>query len=142
MEHILFECEAPGQSQVWRLARELWRRKKSSFPDLSFADLLATPFLRLQDENKKDLIWRLRNERVIQREGNQMATDREIENKLLYVLNDRLQMDLATLKKKKARKRGISKETILKTWGGMIKDERDLPEDWTGTAGVLVGMVS
>ncbi|KAK0492505.1 ribonuclease H-like domain-containing protein, partial [Armillaria luteobubalina] len=55
MEHILFECEAPGQSQVWRLARKLWRRKKSSFPDLSFADLLATPFLRLQDKNKKDL---------------------------------------------------------------------------------------
>ncbi|KAK0459912.1 ribonuclease H-like protein, partial [Armillaria novae-zelandiae] len=159
MEHILFECEAPGQSQVWKLTQKLWMRKKTRLPELNFADLLAIPFLRLQDENQKDLredtrlariviteaahlIWRLRNERVIQKEGNHMANDREIENKLLYVLNDRLQTDLATLKKKKAKKRGISKETVLKTWGGMIKDERDLPEDWTGTAGVLVGMAS
>ncbi|KAK0501387.1 hypothetical protein EDD18DRAFT_1066531 [Armillaria luteobubalina] len=30
MEHILFECEAPEQSQVWKLTQKLWMRRKSS----------------------------------------------------------------------------------------------------------------
>ncbi|KAJ6554399.1 hypothetical protein B0H19DRAFT_857027, partial [Mycena capillaripes] len=27
LEHILFECQSPGQSQIWALAEELWQKK-------------------------------------------------------------------------------------------------------------------
>ncbi|KAK0502693.1 hypothetical protein EDD18DRAFT_1063755, partial [Armillaria luteobubalina] len=159
MEHILFECEAPGQNQVWKLTQELWARKESKLPKLDFATLLATQFIKLNGRGETELqgdtrlakiviteaahlIWRLRNERVIQREGNGTASDQEIRNKFLYAMNDRLQIDLASLKRKKQKKRGISTESVLRTWSGVVKNEQDLPEDWTGTAGVLVGMAS
>ncbi|KAK0484920.1 hypothetical protein IW261DRAFT_1330832 [Armillaria novae-zelandiae] len=159
MEHILFECEEPGQSQVWRLVRRLWARKESEMPEPDFANMLVTPLLQIHGQNgtkslgdarlmriitteAAHLIWRLRNERVIQREGNGSTSEREIRNRFLYAMNERLQMDLAALKKKKARKRGISTETVLKTWKGVIKNEGDLPEDWTGTTGFLVGIAS
>ncbi|KAK0459915.1 ribonuclease H-like protein [Armillaria novae-zelandiae] len=159
MEHILFECEVPGQSQVWRLTRKLWAKKESELPDPSFANLLATPLIHLhgrEDTKLKGdtrlmriviseaahLIWRLRNERVIRREGIGSASEREIENRFLYSLNERLQTDLAAIRKKKARKQGISMESVLQTWKGVIKNERGLPEDWTGTSGVLVGIAS
>ncbi|KAK0488256.1 hypothetical protein EDD18DRAFT_1311295 [Armillaria luteobubalina] len=149
MEHILFECEAPGQNQVWKLTQELWARKESKLPKLDFATLLVTPFIKLNGRGEMELqgdtrlakiviteaahlIWCLRNERVIQREGNSTASDQEIRNKFLYTMNDRLQIDLASLKRKKWKK----------TWSGVVKNEQDLPEDWTGTAGVLVGMAS
>ncbi|KAK0477671.1 hypothetical protein IW261DRAFT_1338283, partial [Armillaria novae-zelandiae] len=159
MEHILFECEEPGQSQVWRLVRRLWARKESEMPEPYFANMLATPLLQIRGQNgtkslgdarlmriitteAAHLIWRLRNKRVIQREGNGSTSEREIRNRFLYAMSERLQMGLAALKKNKARKRGISTETVLRTWKGVIKNEGDLPEDWAGTTRVLVGIAS
>ncbi|KAK0478652.1 hypothetical protein EDD18DRAFT_1443110 [Armillaria luteobubalina] len=157
MEHILFECEEPGQHQVWELTKKLWARKESELPDPSFANLLATPLIQLHRRNgtklKGDtrlmrivtteaahLIWHLRNERVIRREGNGSASEWEIKNRFLYSMNERLQTNLAAIRKKRVRKWGISTESVLRTWKGVIKNERDLPEDWTGIAGVLVGI--
>ncbi|KAK0464007.1 hypothetical protein IW261DRAFT_1347495, partial [Armillaria novae-zelandiae] len=159
MEHILFECEEPGQRQVWKLTQKLWAKKESELPDPSFANLLATPLIqlhgrkgtklkgdtrlmRIMTSEAAHLIWRLRNERVIQREGTGSASEREIENRFLYSMTERLQTDLAAIRKGKARKRGISTESVLQTWKGVIKNEKGLPEDWTGTSGVLVGIAS
>ena len=36
--------------------------------------------------------------------------------------------------------KSLRKKIVLGTWQGVIKNERDLPDDWTRGAGVLVGI--
>ncbi|KAK0505575.1 hypothetical protein EDD18DRAFT_1316386 [Armillaria luteobubalina] len=147
MEHILFECEEPGQHQVWELTKSSGQGKNRNSPTQlhrrNGTKLKGdTRLMRIVTTEAAHLIWHLRNERVIRRKGNGSASEREIKNRFLYSMNERLQTDLAAIRKKRARKRGISTESVLRTWKGVIKNERDLPEDWTGIAGVLVGIAS
>ncbi|KAK0499067.1 hypothetical protein EDD18DRAFT_1024714, partial [Armillaria luteobubalina] len=51
MKHIFFECEEPGQRQVWKLTEKLWARKESKLPNPSFANLLATSLVQLLGRN-------------------------------------------------------------------------------------------
>ncbi|KAJ7720752.1 hypothetical protein DFH07DRAFT_1008459, partial [Mycena maculata] len=34
----------------------------------------------------------------------------------------------------------LNKQQVLNTWSGILMDEDSLPDDWTYTEGVLVGM--
>ena len=34
MEHILLHCDILGQKIVWRAAKQLWRKKHETWPDL------------------------------------------------------------------------------------------------------------
>ena len=37
-------------------------------------------------------------------------------------------------------RRAVKTKTVLSTWGGTIRDEDLLPENWINEAGVLVGI--
>ncbi|KAF9028473.1 hypothetical protein BDZ89DRAFT_1092046 [Hymenopellis radicata] len=146
MEHILFQCQAPGQRETWEMIGRLWQKKGSRLCELNFENLLAsaddeeitgdTRLLRIAITEAAHLIWRLRNERVIQNEAEHKLTKREIRNRLVYALNDRLQLDQAAIRKKKSTKHGgISPEAMMATWQGTIVNERDLPPTGPGKPG-------
>ncbi|KAJ7747483.1 hypothetical protein B0H16DRAFT_1225585, partial [Mycena metata] len=40
LEHIILECEVPGQRQVWRLAETLWRLRYNHWPKMNWGLLL------------------------------------------------------------------------------------------------------
>ncbi|KAJ3720683.1 hypothetical protein C8R42DRAFT_582956, partial [Lentinula raphanica] len=80
--HILLEYTCPGQQTVWTLAKELLAHQKSSWIHPSLGSILACGAVTIRDENGKcmpgesrllripvsesvHLIWKLRNERVI-----------------------------------------------------------------------------
>ncbi|KAF9004849.1 hypothetical protein BDZ89DRAFT_1237514 [Hymenopellis radicata] len=122
MEHILFECTAPGQEEVWELVRNFWKQKTTELTNINFPNLLALALANPKNSREETvrgdarihrivvseaahLIWKLRNERVIQEEGHSRATKTEIQNKFLYALNDSLQLDLAALRRKKNSKK-------------------------------------
>ena len=94
MEHILFECQEPGQTPIWGLAEEVWSRTGHEWPGHDLITLLGGGLLRFEPpeiqeteerdkrkkKKKKDgrqrlltilltesayLIWKLRNERRI-----------------------------------------------------------------------------
>jgi hypothetical protein len=82
MEHILTQCEAPGQATIWNEAKKLWERKgKERFaPGIgtiiecgaaSFTSSKNKPipgisrFFTILISESADLIWNLRCERVI-----------------------------------------------------------------------------
>ena len=52
----------------------------------------------------------------------------------------RLQLDVALARSKKHNKWTPTKHAVLETWGGTLKDQEGLPEDWIGAKGVLVGI--
>ncbi|KAG6894619.1 hypothetical protein C0992_005383, partial [Termitomyces sp. T32_za158] len=155
MNHILTECETPGQKEIWEDAGRLWEKKPgSTWHKPILGTILAAPLASFKDSKRKKLpnrarlyriimveaaylIWKLRCERVIQNE-NTPFTVQEVQNRWVETLNRRLALDQA-MTNKNFSKKAISKDTVLKTWSDIIKNRSTLPVDWTGTHGVLVG---
>ncbi|KAH9858722.1 hypothetical protein C2E23DRAFT_717188 [Lenzites betulinus] len=156
MYHILKECSAPGQELVWGLALRLLERRGVTLPSMTFGAILGAPSLETQDVNgdrcpgqtrllrivlseSLHLVWKLRCERVIQwDEPGKMHSTAKITNLWYKIINERLRLDMERTKAK-WKKRRLPVSTVLDTWRGTIHDEAALPEDWTKTAGVLVG---
>ncbi|KAJ7726858.1 hypothetical protein B0H14DRAFT_2410354 [Mycena olivaceomarginata] len=155
MEHILSQCEAPGQGKVWELAKELWLKRNPdwAWPGIGTIIMAGLASFKNEEGNVKVgdarlyrilmselayLIWKLWCERVIQNEGRH-ATDTEIHNRWVTTMNARLSLD-CSMTDRKFEKKAIPVKKVLTTWKNILKDEARLPDDWTGSAGVLVGI--
>ncbi|KAJ7023756.1 hypothetical protein C8F04DRAFT_1213232 [Mycena alexandri] len=140
MEHIL--------SEIWRLAKELWTKRNPDWPWTGLGMILGSCLATFKDTNDKIipgdarlyrilltesayLIWKLRGERIMQK-GGAHPTLLEIHNRWIKAMNARLKMDCDMTHPK------YEKTTVLKTWKGVLKDEDQLPDDWTAASGVLV----
>lgn len=161
MEHILSECQAPGQRQVWRMAKELWQRRNKKWPRPSLGAVLSSPIAPFRTKAGKPkagdarlyrilmtesahLIWKLRNERVIRDTDEApkgVATKDEITARWTAAINARLAEDCALANQGKYGKRALPGNTVQKTWSKVLKDEDNLPPEWwAGKAEVLVGI--
>ncbi|KAJ7590020.1 hypothetical protein C8J56DRAFT_1139730 [Mycena floridula] len=160
MEHILTRCKAPGQAEVWDLAKSLWKKKKGTrWRKPKMGTILACPMAELVSSRGKKrpgasrlfriliseaahLIWKLRNERTIPDEEGRTqpaASVKEIENRFTSAMNARLAKDRALTNRLRYGKRALSKSSVLSTWNGVLERNTDLPPDWTEEDGVLVG---
>ncbi|KAF9073030.1 hypothetical protein BDP27DRAFT_1216478, partial [Rhodocollybia butyracea] len=158
LDHILTSCGSPGQSLIWELAGNLWNRKRSTVPwaPITLGDVLGcglavvtkannetrltgdTRLWRILIAESAYLIWKLRCEWVIGNENAQFS-NAEIQNRWEAMINERLQLD-CRMTHKKYERRGVSKRLVNQTWRHLLKDEDNLPDDWAGLAGVLVGI--
>ncbi|KAK0470680.1 hypothetical protein IW261DRAFT_1345287 [Armillaria novae-zelandiae] len=96
-------------------------------------------FRRILISESAHLIWRLRNDRVINER--QPYSEKEISQCWLGALNCRLCMDCLLTDKRKYSKKVILKSIVLGMWWNTLENDEALPEDWTKEIGVLVGMV-
>ncbi|KAJ7183871.1 hypothetical protein C8R46DRAFT_1159208 [Mycena filopes] len=157
MEHILSQCEIPGQEQVWALAKELWTKRNPDWPWPGIGVILGACLATFKDEEGRTkpgdarlfrilitesayLIWKLRGERLMQNEG-RAPTETEIHNRWVKTMNMRLKMD-CNMTDRKYEKKAVPTRTVLKTWKGVLMNEDQLPSDWTAATGVLVGIES
>ncbi|KAJ6581584.1 ribonuclease H-like protein [Mycena capillaripes] len=138
MEHILTKCDVPGQKEIWELADQLWKLKTGE--DLASptigqvmacaatkkGDAGTTHLYRILISESAHLIWRLRCERI--------------HNRWLKSINNRLGLDCALTNGAKWGKKAIKKLLVLGTWSKTLKNEDNLPKDWTWEAEVLVGI--
>ncbi|KAJ7822927.1 hypothetical protein B0H13DRAFT_2447014 [Mycena leptocephala] len=144
LEHIMLECEAPGQQQVY-----------PSRPKLSWGLLLGCGLARFKSSRGKTipaqnrfftmiistsmtLIWSLRNERVF--ETHTMASETEIHNRWVSLMNETLKRDKLLTNRARFGSLVIKRQLVLDTWSGTLLDEDSLPDDWTRSKGVLVGI--
>ncbi|KAJ7153557.1 hypothetical protein C8R43DRAFT_1187464 [Mycena crocata] len=149
MGHILTRCVMPGQEEICKLASQLWKMKTGKMlPKPTLGQIMAcaatnkgdagtTRLFRILISESAHLIWRIRNERVLQE---QHATVREVNNRWLKSINNRLSADCAMTNEAKWGKRAIKKTLVQKTWCKVLKNEENLPKDWTWETGVLVGI--
>jgi ribonuclease HI len=85
------------------------------------------------------LIWKIRNERVINRDG-APATEQEIINKWHYHINHRLQVDkILANRPPEGKKSALAPKKVLETWSGILAEEGTMPENWLREPRVLVG---
>ncbi|KAF8902958.1 hypothetical protein CPB84DRAFT_1678379 [Gymnopilus junonius] len=149
MEHILTQCEATGQAEVWRLAKELWEKKSDiPFPNINIGTILASPSAQIGTKGESRLfriimtesahqIWKHRCKRVVQEED--APTKHEVARKWIDMINRRLELD-CHMTHPKYEKKALSKAIVLLTWERTLLNEENLPLDWTREAGVLVGI--
>ncbi|KAJ7142254.1 hypothetical protein C8R44DRAFT_865616 [Mycena epipterygia] len=156
LDHILLRCRKPGQKLVWSLAKELWLKKYPVWSEPSLGNILGCSLATFKDEKKKNLngttrlyrilisesvfvIWKLRNESVIKKQGETLA-DNLIRNKWLHAINLRLQFDcVLTNHAKYGKQNSISQSLVLQTWRSTLMNEEELPENWIREPRVLVG---
>ncbi|KAK6969611.1 hypothetical protein R3P38DRAFT_3336821 [Favolaschia claudopus] len=149
MDHILTQCTAPGQKEVWDLASEMWRLKtgKDLRPAIGqimaggvtkHGDPGATRLHKILITESAHLIWRIRNERVIQNTG--PAPLAKIRNRWLKTINNRLAIDCAMTDKVKYGKKSLKSSLVKSTWRKTLRGERTLARDRPKTVGVLVGV--
>jgi ribonuclease HI len=109
LEHILVGCQSPGQEIIWQAAEKLWLEKEANWPEVSLGTILGCGLAEFRDGRGKlkegtrrlyrilmsesaYLIWRIRNERVISRNG-APAMEEEIVNKWKFAINQWLQVE-------------------------------------------------
>jgi hypothetical protein len=134
MEHILIECQKPGQADVWKLARDFLAQKEIELPQRMTMGLIlgcsltdfkdfrgkkipgATRIVEIVVRESVTLIWQLRNMHVIKHNNADsfIPTISEIKRKFLAHLNNRLQLDLTLLNKLKFEKKVTLDRTCIR----------------------------
>ncbi|KAJ6602571.1 hypothetical protein DFH09DRAFT_826513, partial [Mycena vulgaris] len=84
------------------------------------------------------LIWNLRNQRVF--ETYTAASETEIRNRWLSLINNTLNRDKLLVNRARFGSLAIKRQLVFDTWSGTLLDEDSLPDDWTRSKGVLVGI--
>ncbi len=148
MEHILLECQVPGQGIIWPLARKILEKKNVEWPvRMNVGTILACATIKLETEGGKPrtganrlftmiiaesarLIWLIRCDRRIERQDDpkRWLPERVIHNKWVNMVNQRLTLDYILAKRFEDKR--ITLLLVLKTWSGILKDENVLHEDW------------
>lgn len=157
LEHIMLECDAPGQHQVWELCAKLWRYKYGLWPQLNWGLLLGCNLVRFKSTTGKlmpskqrlfailvstsmHLIWRLRNERRIDRSSGEHHTHTEIHNRWVAAIDLMLKRDRLFTSKIHFGRLAFRRQMVLNTWSGILWEEDSLPDDWIQSDRVLVGI--
>ncbi|KAJ6572629.1 hypothetical protein B0H10DRAFT_1671065, partial [Mycena sp. CBHHK59/15] len=156
LDHILLKCKCPGREIVWKAAEALWREKEQDWPAMSLGTILGCGLAEFRDKRGRVkegtrrlyqilmsesayLIWRLRNDRRIARNGTP-ATEQEIINRWKFTINQRLQVDLVLANRpRKGKHPALAPQLVLTTWSGTLDNEQKLPADWIREPRVLVG---
>jgi ribonuclease HI len=156
LNHILTECKSPGQEVIWRAAEALWLESETDWPAVSLGTILGCGLAEFRDDKQKIkrgtqrlyrilmsesayAIWKLRNDRVISRDG-EPATEDEILNKWKFAINQKLQVDI-TLANRPVRGKhpSLAPKLVLETWSGILDNKSSLPANWLREPRVLVG---
>ncbi|KAF8140910.1 hypothetical protein K438DRAFT_1636758 [Mycena galopus ATCC 62051] len=155
LEHILLECGAPGQQQIWNLTERLWKMRFSHWPKINRGLLIGCGLARFKApggiltrvknrfftilvSTAMQLIWNLRNERVF--ETHRAASDSQIHNRWTAIINTALKRDILLTDRIRFGSLATKKQVVLNTWSGVLLDEDSLPDDWIRSKGVLVGI--
>ncbi|KAH9853405.1 hypothetical protein C2E23DRAFT_728818 [Lenzites betulinus] len=85
------------------------------------------------------LIWKLRCERVIAREGRPFD-DREVTNRWYAELERRLALERRLVALTPGKRKAKLAKRVEGVWGPLLHAASDLPPDWVGNSGVLVGI--
>ncbi|KAF8191032.1 hypothetical protein K438DRAFT_1591761, partial [Mycena galopus ATCC 62051] len=158
LEHIMLDCDAPGQRLIWALCARLWGHKYSfsSWPRLNWGLLIGCNLVRFKStkgivipqkqrlfailvSTSMHLIWRLRNKHRFET-SDKTVTLTEIHNRWVAAINLALKRDRLFTSKIHFGHLALNRHTVLKTWSGTLWDEDSLPEDWIQSDRVLVGI--
>ena len=140
IRHVRLECNATDREDIWRMVEETWK-KNLLWPKLGLLTIVTSGLTTLETEGKidagasrfyhilmRELVWKLRNQRVINEED--PMSHPQIEKKWEYELHLRYKTELLT-NKRRYEKQALPRGLVENTWHKI--EEVDDPPD-TGTA--------
>ncbi|KAJ7585068.1 hypothetical protein C8J56DRAFT_788696 [Mycena floridula] len=156
MQHILFECRRPGQTQLWNLAQMLWTKKRQPWPQMSLGLALRCGLAKFYNEDGRPspgtmrlfrilvaetihAIWKTRCNVVLKRNNKPVALA-QIHNTWVRALNEHLKNDCFMTNQAQYGIRALNPDLVLRTWSGTLRDEDNLPDFWIKEPKVLVGI--
>ncbi|KAJ7599505.1 hypothetical protein C8J56DRAFT_769824, partial [Mycena floridula] len=109
MEHILLECQHPGQSELWNVPQLLWNQRDGVWPNMSLGLILGSSLARFNDTQGRykpgltrffhilvaetaHTIWKVRCATVLNWNNVPMAKP-QIHNMWVHSMNERLKFD-------------------------------------------------
>ncbi|KAE9396438.1 hypothetical protein BT96DRAFT_1040004 [Gymnopus androsaceus JB14] len=125
MDHILFECQAPGQKEIWELAEKLWENKVSPWIKPHLGIILSCGLTNFKDENENHLPGDSRLYRILVSECKWVINEKdppsanEIWNRWLWTIESRLKLD-RLLTSSKFDKKKLSKKVVSDTWKEVV----------------------
>ncbi|KZV66450.1 hypothetical protein PENSPDRAFT_548051, partial [Peniophora sp. CONT] len=157
MQHIITECTAPGQQEIWEEASKLWAHYgHGSWPKGDkYGTILAAGLMRFENEGERDegaergtiiisstawrCIWNVRCRRTIpgtESEEERQTSPEEARARFWKAMNSRFAIDRNTTHKTYG-KLAAKEALVHDTWHRLLDEPKD---DWLqkGT-GVLVG---
>ncbi|KAI1784287.1 hypothetical protein LXA43DRAFT_1124046 [Ganoderma leucocontextum] len=155
MHHILFECRATGREVIWGLLKQTWALTGRPWKEPSWGTALGAACVVLKSDSDARLhaaeqlwtilwteslylIWKLRCERVIGRDGQQL-TEREVTNRWYATIDQRLTLDRRTAALAVG-KRALNPSIVESVWTPILDVKEELPDGWVVKSGVLVGI--
>ena len=158
-EHIFLHCNAPGQNQLWSLAKKTWEHTGCTWPNLSVESLILcatrswkAPFCsqdprgltrlwRIIISETMHLIWIIRCERVIKHENDpqKFHTTKELTARWVKRINNRIAIDKAMTKPRPPLS-NLQPELVKSTWQTIIDVPEEHKSDWHKKSWVLVGI--
>ncbi|KAL1688071.1 hypothetical protein GGG16DRAFT_60724 [Schizophyllum commune] len=140
--HILTECEAPGRETIWKSVKEICKKRNIPWKGARMGMILASDLAEYTDAEGKAkhgdnrlyrilmgegmyLIWLLRNERVIQNEGERTKypTKEAIKSRLFATLKRRRDIDFTLTNKRKFKRRALDPKLVEDTWRDVFEEE-------------------
>ncbi|KAL1684243.1 hypothetical protein EV122DRAFT_200428 [Schizophyllum commune] len=155
MNHILLECDSAERQTVWKRAEEMWLLTGEQWHEPSIGVIVGAACAVFRTEKGRPktglgrlwtiiesesahLIWKMRCERVIQNGGANFSSQ-EVENRWNSTMTQRLEMD-RRLTYSRYGKKALSASVVDSTWKSVIREYENLPPNWVGDGGVLVGI--
>ncbi|EJD51680.1 hypothetical protein AURDEDRAFT_24428, partial [Auricularia subglabra TFB-10046 SS5] len=133
MDHILFECTAPGQEIIWQEIRSIWDRTGIQWPGVNFGTVFGCGKMVVRDPDghvlrgpsrlfrilvseAAFLIWKFRNERRIKHSDNPElhAAESEIRNRLRSTIERRFRTDI-NMTSKRYKSKALKWKTVTQT---------------------------
>ncbi len=155
MTHVIFECKAKGQEIIWTLLEQVWSHTGEVWKRPSWGTTFgaACAVIKTTGGHRKPaaealwcilctealhLVWKLRCERVIQKDGADFTAN-EVTNRFYSTIDSRLNLDRRTAAISRG-KRSLKPQDVERIWLPVIEDGSDLPPKWVVNNGVLVGI--
>ncbi len=138
LEHIMLECDAPGQKTIWSEVRQLLRQAGIDVPLANLGSILGAPAADLTEKLPKStaggrrlykiliveathLIWKIRCERVIEHgnDPDRWPSVGELTGRWKATINRRFAMD-QILTASRFEKKATPRDRVLQTWGEVL----------------------
>ncbi|KAI5986632.1 hypothetical protein EDD15DRAFT_2389828 [Pisolithus albus] len=140
MQHILLDC--PNSiilDTVWPLVRQLWSKRETSCPLISFGSILGAGLADFRHKGKR-LLGKNRLFQILVLESAHLIWKIRCPQQMGARYQHPLKFDRLQTDTKRYGSKALKIETVSETWKGLLMNEENLPETWIWKSGVLVGI--
>jgi len=159
LEHILTECTASGQKEIWGIAEKLWNKSGHKWPEMTLGTIMGCSLANYKDTSGKPdtganrrfmilvsessfLIWKIRCEWRISQGSDlsKIPTHTEVVSKWVQTIGWCIHLDILSTDTKCYRRQATSIKVLEQAWNKILSSDNIKGLQFTDITRVLVGI--